>query len=236
MNLQKSAASQYFFPYEFIEANWRLWTFILIIAVGSWALVTYPVSPINGYIDPFYSPTVLIVPIPGLFRLTCYAYRKDYHRHLFHHPLACENAERAETARRKYTGEKNAVFLFENVHRYMLYAGILLLPFFYYDFIISLTYANSLRIGSLVLLANALALTAWTLSCHAFRHLIGGNIDCYSCANAGGARNSIWRVQSWWNSHHEALAWISLLTIFFTDLYLRAITAGIPLDHVLFNF
>ncbi|MGI0092292.1 MAG: succinate dehydrogenase [Nitrososphaerales archaeon] len=234
--MQKPAASQYFFPYEFIEANWRLWTFILIIAVGSWALITYPVSPINGYIDPFYSPTVLIVPIPGLFRLTCYAYRKDYHRHLFHHPLACENSDRGEPAGRKYTGEKNAIFLFENVHRYMLYAGILLLPFFYYDFIISLTYGNSLRIGSLVLLANALALTAWTLSCHALRHLIGGNIDCYSCATAGGARNSIWRIQSWWNAHHEALAWISLLTIFFADLYLRAITAGVPLDHILFNF
>jgi len=234
-NLQKSVA-KYFFPYEFIESNWRLWTFIIIIALGSWALIAYPVSPINGYIDPFYSPTVLIVPIPGLFRLTCYAYRKDYHRHLFHHPLACENTEREDAATRRYTGEKNAVFQFENLHRYLLYAGILLLPFFYYDFYVSLTYANSLRIGSLVILANALTLTAWTLSCHAFRHIIGGNIDCYSCARAGGARNSVWRIQSWWNSRHEALAWISLLTIFFTDLYLRGLTAGLPIDHILFNF
>lgn len=234
-NLQKSVA-KYFFPYEFVESNWRLWTFIIIIALGSWALIAYPVSPINGYIDPFYSPTVLIVPIPGLFRLTCYAYRKDYHRHLFHHPLACENTEREDAATRRYTGEKNAVFQFENLHRYLLYAGILLLPFFYYDFYVSLTYANSLRIGSLVILANALTLTAWTLSCHAFRHLIGGNIDCYSCARAGGARNSVWRFQSWWNSHHEALAWISLLTIFFTDLYLRGLAAGLPIDHMLFNF
>ncbi len=232
--MQKTA--QYFFPYEFIEANWRLWSFILILAIGMWALVTYQVSPINGYIDPFYSPTVLIVPIPGLFRLTCYAYRKDYHRHLFHHPLSCENTERAEKPTRKYTGEKNAVFLFENLHRYFLYAGIILLPFFYYDFYVSLVYANSLRVGSLVILANALTLTAWTLSCHAFRHLIGGNIDCYSCARAGGVRNSVWRFQSWWNTHHEALAWISLLTIFAADLYLRGLTAGLPLDHTLFNF
>ena len=232
--MQKPA--QYFFPYEFIEANWRLWSFILILAIGMWALITYQVSPITGYIDPFYSPTVLIVPIPGLFRLTCYAYRKDYHRHLFHHPLSCENAERHEKATRKYTGEKNAVFLFENLHRYFMYAGVILLPFFYYDFYVSLVYADSLRIGSLVLLANALALTAWTLSCHAFRHLIGGNIDCYSCAKAGGARNSVWRFQSWWNTHHEDLAWISLLTIFAADLYLRGLTAGLPLDHTLFNF
>ena len=233
--MQKSV-SRYFFPYEFIETNWRLWTFVIIIAIGSWALLAYPVNPYHGYIDPFYSPSILIVPIPGLFRLTCYAYRKDYHRHLFHHPLACENAEREDSPTRKYTGEKNAIFQFENLHRYMLYAGIILLPFFYYDFYVSLLYQNSLRIGSLILLTNALTLTGWTLSCHAFHHLIGGNIDCYSCATAGGARNAIWRHQSWWNSHHEALAWISLVTIFFTDLYLRGLIAGIPLDFTLFKF
>jgi hypothetical protein len=232
----QKTATQYFFPYEFIEANWRLWTFVLLIAVGSWALITYPVATFHGYIDPFYSPTVLIVPIPGLFRLTCYAYRKDYHRHLFHHPMGCENSQREEKATRKYTGEKNAVLLLENLHRYFLYAGIILLPFFYYDFYVSLTYSDSLRLGSLIILANALTLTGWTLSCHALRHLIGGNIDCYSCVTAGRARKSIWSIQSKWNSHHEALAWISLLTIFFADLYIRGLAAGLPLDFKLFSF
>lgn len=229
-------ASQYFFPYELIEANWRLWTFILIIAVGSYALITYPVGVISGYVDPFYSPTVLIVPIPGLFRLTCYAYRKDYHRHLFHHPMSCDNPERDDKATRKYTGEKNAVFLFENLHRYFLYAGILILPFFYYDFYKSLVFMDSLRLGSLILLANALTLTAWTLSCHAFRHLIGGRIDCYSCTPGGKVSNFLWIKQSWWNSHHEALAWISLLTIIFVDLYLRGLGAHLPIDITIFKF
>jgi hypothetical protein len=194
------------------------------------------VAQLNGYIDPFYSPTVLIVPIPGLFRLTCYAYRKDYHRHLFHHPLGCSNPDRDDKPARAYTGERNAIFQLENLHRYFLYAGIIILPFFYYDFYVSLTFQNSLRIGSLVLLANALTLTAWTLSCHAFRHLIGGNIDCYSCVQGGKERKKIFDVQSWWNSHHEALAWISLLVIFFADIYLRALAAGVNLDHILFHF
>ncbi|MDG6997134.1 MAG: hypothetical protein JRN52_14530 [Nitrososphaerota archaeon] len=232
----EKTASQYFFPYEFIEANWRLWTFVALIAVGSWALITYPVNAFSGYVDPFYSPTVLIVPIPGLFRLTCYAYRKDYHRHLFHHPLGCENSQRGEKVERKYTGEKNAVFLFENLHRYFLYAGILILPFFYYDFVQSILYNDTLRLGSIILLANALTLTAWTLSCHAFRHLIGGNIDCYSCTTGGRARKSIWNIQSWWNARHEAMAWISLLTIFFADLYLRGLAAGLPIDFTFFHF
>lgn len=236
--MQKST-QKYFFPYEFLEANWRLWSFIVILAVGQLALILYPVSASNGLIDPFYSPTVLIVPIPGLFRLTCYAYRKDYHRHLFHHPLGCDNPERGETHSQKYTGERNAIFQFENLHRYFLYAGISLLPFFYYDFYVSLIgYTHGslvLTLGSLVILGNALALTSWTLSCHAFRHLIGGNIDCYSCVVAGKNRKKIFDLQSWWNSHHEALAWISLLSIIFADLYIRAVVAGLPLDPVLLH-
>jgi hypothetical protein len=223
---------KYLFPYELFELNWRFWSFIVLLGLGSWALVTFPVSQIVGYIDPFYSPTVLIVPIPGLFRLTCYAYRKDYHRHLFHHPLGCSGDARGETHRFDYTGERNALFQFENLHRYFLYAGIAILPFFYFDFYHSLVYTGgfALRLGSFVLLANALMLTAWTLSCHAFRHVIGGNIDCYTCVTGGQFRKSLFDVQSWWNSHHEALAWISLLTIFFADLYLRALSAGLPLD------
>lgn len=235
--MQKST-QKYFFPYEFIEANWRLWTFIAIIAAGSLALVQYPVSEVKGLIDPFYSPTVLIVPIPGLFRLTCYAYRKDYHRHLFHHPLGCQNPVRSEKSHsQKYTGERNAIFQFENLHRYFLYAGIVLLPFFYYDFYRSLIdYSPGsliLTLGGLVILGNALALTAWTLSCHAFRHLIGGNIDCYSCVSSGATRKKVFDVQTWWNSHHEGLAWISLLTIIFADLYIRAVAANIPVDPIL---
>jgi len=227
---------KYLFPYEFVELNWRLWSFLIILGIGSWALIAFPVNQIAGYIDPFYSPTVLIVPIPGLFRLTCYAYRKDYHRHLFHHPLGCSGDSRGENHHFAYTGERNAIFQFENLHRYFLYAGIAILPFFYYDFVRSLLYDGSftLRLGSLVLLANALLLTAWTLSCHAFRHLVGGNIDCYTCVTGGVVRKSIFDVQSWWNSHHEALAWISLFTIFFADLYLRALGAGLPVDFRIF--
>ena len=223
------------FPYELIEANWRLWSFIAILGVGFWALTAFPVAQIAGYVDPFYSPTILIVPLPGAFRLTCYAYRKDYHRHLFEHPLGCSNADRGDSAARKYTGERNAVFQLENLHRYFMYAGLAILPFFYYDFAYSLVYSGSfvLRIGSLLLLANALLLTAWTFSCHAVRHIVGGNIDCYSCVAAGGARKAVYDKQSWLNSHHEALAWISLLTIIFTDLYLRGLTAGLPIDHTL---
>lgn len=223
------------FPYELFEPNWRLWSFIGILAAGFWALLAFPLAEFSGYIDPFYSPTILIVPLPGAFRLTCYAYRKDYHRHIFKHPLGCSNPDRGESAARHYTGEKNAVFQLENFHRYFLYAGLAILPFFYYDVFHSLAYSGTivLRVGTFVLLANALLLTAWTVSCHAFRHIIGGNVDCFSCVAAGGLRKNLYQRQSWLNSHHEALAWISLLTIFFADLYFRGVSSGLPLDATL---
>lgn len=223
---------KYLFPYELIELNWRFWSFIVLLAAGGTLALLYPVPELNGYIDPLYSPTVLILPIPTLFRLSCYAYRKDYHRHIFNHPLGCKNSQRDEKHSEPYTGERNAVFQFWNLHRYFLYAGIALLPFFYYDFYHSLIYSGSfeLRLGSLVLLANALALTGWVFSCHAFRHIIGGNIDCYSCVYGGGARRKAWSVQSWWNAHHEDMAWISLLVFVATDLYLRGLSAGLPID------
>jgi len=203
---------KYLFPYELIELNWRFWSFLVIIAVGIFAVTSFPVAETSGYIDPFYSPTVAILPLPGLFRLTCYAYRKDYHRHLFNHPLGCANTSRGEAHKQLYTGERNAFFQLENYHRYFLYAGLAILPFFYYDVYHSLAYQGDLRLGTLVL------------------HLIGGNVDCYSCAYGGNARRSIWGIQSWWNKHHEALAWVSLLTIIFADLYLRALQAGLPVD------
>lgn len=226
------------FPYELLEPNWRLWSFIAVLALGFWALTAFPVAEFARYIDPFYSPTILIVPLPGAFRLTCYAYRKDYHRHIFNHPLGCANADRGESTSRRYTGERNALFQLENFHRYFLYAGLAILPFFYYDFLYSLAFSGglALRIGSIILLVNALTLTAWTVSCHSFRHILGGNINCFSCVAAGGLRKEVYDKQSWLNKRHEALAWISLLTIFFADLYLRGVAAGLPIDATLLRF
>ena len=86
-------SKKYLLPYELIEVNWRFWSFLAILSVGFGALIMFPLLQVNGYIDPFYSPTVLIVPLPGSFRLTCYAYRKDYHRHLFQSPARLQQPE-----------------------------------------------------------------------------------------------------------------------------------------------
>ena len=226
-----------YIPGEFFESNARLYSFMVLLAVAIAGLVIFPVAEFKGYIDPFYSPTILVLPFVGLYRLTCYAYRKDYNRHVFKHPLVCTAYGRLDDSTRKYTGETSMFMKAENLHRYFLYVAIAILPFFYYDFYISLFYAGYfiLRLGSVILLLNALFITMYVLSCHSFRSLIGGRKDCYSCMAGGKGVNKVYRAQSRLNAHHEAIAWLSLIFIIFVDLYLRGLAAGLPIDKILIH-
>jgi hypothetical protein len=236
MASENANAKTHIIPPEFLEPNWRLWSFILLIGIAMVALFQFPMKPFEGYIDPFYSPTLLIVPVIGLFRLTCYAFRKGYHRHIFVHPVQCELNARIDTPARHYSGETGFLRI-ENLHRYFMYFGALILPFFYYDFYLSVVYAGAftLRLGSLIMLADTLVLTLWVFSCHSVRHLLGGNVDCYGCRFAPKQRNGLYRLQSALNAHHEGFAWAGLIMIVFVDLYLRALAAGIPLDMTLLH-
>ncbi len=224
-----------FIPGEFLEPNWRLYSFIALIILGSLALLEFPVKPINGYIDPFYSPTVLIIPIIGLFRLTCYAFRKDYNRHMFKHPNACPVYERMESRSRNYTGETSMLFKLENYHRYFMYIALAILPFFYYDLYLALTFGGGfiLRLGSLLMMLDVAALTLYVFSCHSVRSLIGGRSDCFSCMKAAQQRRRAYDLQSKLNAHHNLFAWLSLITIIAMDLYIRALAAGFPVDRIL---
>lgn len=224
-------------PVEFTELNWRLWSFVVLIGLGIYLMMLYPVaySPKSGLTDPFYSPTVLVLPFIGLFRLTCYAYRKDYHRHIFNHPRACEIGFRAETTGRSYTGETR-FFRLENFHRYFMYFAVAILPFFFYDIYLSFVYQPgfTLTLGGLLLIVNTALVTLYTFSCHAIRHLIGGNIDCYSCKN-NQTRRKLFLGQTRLNDHHETYAWLSLTMFFLVDLFIRATVAGVIPNIVLLH-
>lgn len=231
-------ASNKILPKEFLELNPRLYSFILLIAVGSLALLEFPVKKIAGYIDPFYSPTILILPLVGLFRITCYAYREDYNRHIFKHPVACPAAKSMDGAKRQYTGETSLFMKIEDAHRYFMYAAVAVLPFFYYDLFVSLTYLGgfTLRLGSILLGLNAVALTLYVFSCHSVRSLVGGRSDCYSCiGKLGKQKKNAYDAQSRLNRHHAELAWFSLILIIGVDLYLRALAAGWPIDLTLLH-
>ena len=77
-----------------------------------------------------------------------------------------------------------------------------------------------------MLLANIVLLSAYTLSCHSLRHILGGNVDCFSCAVAGGPRHSAWRGVSFLNEHHMLFAWLSLSSVGLADLYIRLVASG----------
>ena len=225
-----------FIPKEFLEPNWRLWSFIILIAVGVFLMATYPVyySSSTGLTDPFYSPTLAVVPFVALFRFTCYAYRKDYHRHVFNHPRTCEIGFRAEFKGREYTGETR-LFRIENAHRYFMYFAVAILPFFYYDIYLSMVYQPgfTLTLGGLLLIVNTALVTLYTFSCHAIRHLVGGNTDCFSCKH--NTKNKIFNRQTILNMHHETFAWLSLTMFFLVDLFIRATVAGVFPNIVLLH-
>ncbi len=221
-------------PMEITEPNPRLWIFIILIGIAIYLMIIFPVKSFDGYVDPFYAPTILILPIVGLFRITCYAYRKDYHRHIFKHPIACTVGSRQDSASRMYTGE-TGLFRLENLHRYFLYASILILPFFYYDIYKAVAYNSALTFAALLLAINTAIVTVYLFSCHAFRHLTGGRVDCYGCKFAGKRRKSYFDFQSYFNAHHEQLAWVSLLMFILVDLYLRALSAGLPVNFTILH-
>jgi len=147
--------------------------------------------------------------------------------------------------RKGYTGENGWPLLVQNVHRYFMYAAVAFLFFLWHDVWLALWFEDPVRVfsgppgmkmttthfgigvGTLVLLLNTTLLTFYTLSCHSFRHLIGGRKDtmakhkltlkCYSCVTG-------------LNQRHMLYAWCSLFAVMFADLYVRLCSMGIWTD------
>jgi len=201
----------------------------------------------NGrdYLSPFYSPYIrlswlpswispalLILIFPLGFPTTCYYYRKAYYRSFFHDPIGCAVGERGT----KYCGEVRFPFVLQNVHRYFMYAALVFLVILWIDvvkaFIIGGRFGAGL--GSFAILFSTGFLTLYTFSCHSLRHIIGGQLDCFSCAVAGGPRHKTWSWLSGLNEHHMGYAWWSLLFVCLGDLYVRLCSMGVIRDPRLF--
>lgn len=195
------------------------------------------------YLSPFYSPPVRIgaIPIspawwvlwiPGGFRATCYYYRKAYYRSYFLDPLDCSRAE----PRRHYAGETAFPFILNNLHRYMLYLAIVVLIFLWKDTVDAFFFNGQfgVHLGSLLFLVNILLLSGYTFGCHAFRHLVGGNLDCFSCARGGRLRFGLWQRVQALTMRHAYWAWASLFSVSIVDIYIRLLMAGVITDPRLF--
>lgn len=212
---------------------------------ATWRALTGKFYYTAPYLSPFYSPLIdpdhhwlpqaispalLILGGPLGFRLTCYYYRKAYYRSYFMDPPACAVGE----GRKGYSGERKFPFILQNVHRYFFYLALVFIAFLWYDAIIAFRFPAAggagtqfgIGVGTLVMLANIILLTVYTFSCHSLRHLIGGKLDCFSCAAAGGARHAGWKGVTKLNEHHMFWAWVSMISVGLTDFYIYLVATG----------
>ena len=215
---------------------------LAFVVYATWAAIDGSHYQVGPYLSPLYSPlfkpewwplspAFLILWAPGGFRLTCYYYRKAYYRSLFWTPPACAVGGRPQ----KYRGER-AILIFQNLHRFFLYPSLALVVILSFDAVVAYDFDGQfgIGIGSLVLTLNAYFLMGFTLGCNSFRHLVGGNVDCYSCVAFGQQRYQAWRLSTWLNKNHMTWAWISLFWVGFTDLYVRLVSMGVITDLRLF--
>jgi hypothetical protein len=170
------------------------------------------------------SPAFLILPFPALFRFTCYYYRKSYYRAFLGKPAACAVPASKGVF---YKGERGLLML-QNLHRCFLFAAIVVTLFLLWDALRSIFTPNGLYfgIGSALMLVNVAFLMFYTFGCHSFRHLVGGKLDCYSCDGIARYRYGLWSKVTMLNGRHAMWAWLSLLTVAGTDLYIRYVVMG----------
>ncbi len=216
--------------------------FLLFSAFGIWATFRafqnnfYEIGP---YLSPFYSPTIklglrigafeispalLILPFPLSFRLSCYYYRKAIYRAYLADPAGCAVPEPGWLAKMRYLryqGERAFPFILQNFHRFAFYAAAIFIVLLWIDTLKTFFFAShfGIHVGTLVFLTNVLLLSAYTFSCHSWRHLLGGGLDCYSCSVVSKTRYGLWQKVSLLNEKHGTWAMLSLCSVALTDVY-----------------
>lgn len=220
------------------------------LAYSGWAAFQGNHYSYEGYLSPVYSPLIfghpgedswfgampafipsfvtvamLVLWMPGGFRITCYYYRGAYYKAFWADPPNCTVGE----PREKYLGERYFPLIIQNIHRYFLYLALMFLVFLSHDVWKALWFDGKfgIGVGTLVLLVNVLLLGSYTLSCHSLRHLVGGIFDVLS---RRPVRKKMYDCVSCMNRHHMLFAWMSLFWVAFSDLYVRMCSMGIWTD------
>ena len=164
---------------------------------------------------------LLIFPIIGGFRLTCYYYRKAGYRAFLLSPPGCAVKEPGKS----YQGESGFPLILQNSHRYFFYFASLLLLINTYDAVLAFLPSGGgfrVGIGSLLLLAMVSSLWLYSLSCHACRHIFGGRLKHFS---KHPVQYWFWTQVSKLNGRHMEFAWVSLLLVMIADFYIFSVAA-----------
>jgi hypothetical protein len=128
----------------------------------------------------------------------------------------------------------------QNVHRYFLYLSTLFLGVLASDVWNALWFPDpatgrasfGIGVGTLVLAVNVVLLGGYTFSCHSMRHLAGGRFDRLS---RWPVVFTAYRCVSCINQKHMRWAWMSLVWVAFSDLYVRLCSLGVWTDWRLFR-
>ena len=168
------------------------------------------------------SPAFVLPWLAIVFRVTCYYYRGAYYKAAFLTPPTCA----VRGLSRRYRGE-TAILLFQNLHRYALYAGLFLLVALWWEALAAFFRHGrfGVGVGTIMMIVNATLLSSWTLGCHSWRHLVAGRRDCFSCGRGTSPRYQVWRGSSWLNERHMLFAWCSLVWVALTDVYVYLVSS-----------
>lgn len=177
-----------------------------------------------------FSPALIILPFPALFRFTCYYYRGSYYKAFWADPPGCTVGE----PRRDYLGERYFPLVFQNIHRYFMATAVVFLVFLSWDTWKAMWFSDGaggtefgIGVGTLVLAANVICLGGYTLGCHSMRHILGGFRDQFSRQSGFDLP---YRCSSCLNRGHHRWAWTSLIVVAFADLYIRLCSMGVWTD------
>jgi hypothetical protein len=176
------------------------------------------------------SPAFLILWGPGLFRLSCYYYRKAYYRSFWVAPPGCA----VRDVKAGYTGETRFPLLLQNMHRYTWYIAVVFIVLLAWDAILAFRFPTpgggvqfGIGVGTIVMWINVILLAGYTFSCHSCRHVCGGHVDVFSRAKT---RYRVWHFFTRLNEQHPTFAWLSLFGVGLTDLYIRLVSMGVIRD------
>lgn len=184
-----------------------------------------------------FSPALLILPFPGLFRVTCYYYRGAYYKAFWADPMSCAVGEPRGLS---YWGERWFPLIWQNVHRYFAYIAVIFLFLLAYDVWLAVWWPDpvtggekfGIGLGTLILAVNVVLLSSYTFGCHSLRHVFGGRRD--TLTSLSGARLSCYNCSSALNAKHQLFAWCSLFSVAFCDVYVRLCSMGIWHDLRIF--
>ena len=181
-----------------------------------------------------FSPALLILPFPGLFRFTCYYYRGAYYKSFWADPPACAVGE----PRKKYLGEHSFPLILQNFHRYFAWVALAFILLLAYDAYKAMWFADAagvehfgIGVGTIILTVNVCLLACYTWGCHVVRHIVGGRLDEVS---KSPVCDFAYMCVSNLNGRHMLFAWCSLISVMSSDVYVRLCSMGIIHDMRLF--